>query len=240
MLLGEIEYGEIFFKDKPPLGFGHKWDQDWFDVPYPATTYTMFIVFVMVVTFLSFNMLVGLTVDDIRIFLRDADLRKTKRRLEFIHHTEEMKETRYLSKFFFTGKSEKPPKKIIRDLSFQNCLERSLSHKIFKEIERRQMKTREAKKMKTESKDLEAKLEKQQSQIKDLKELINTNKQSQIMELKDIMNTNRHSQIRELKELINANQQSQIKELKELMNTSGENQRKEVKEGLQKLDSYKN
>ena len=129
MLLGEIEYGEIFFKDKPPLGFGHKWDQDWFDVPYPATTYTMFIVFVMVVTFLSFNLLVGLTVDDIRIFLRDADLRKTKRRLEFIHHTEEMKETRYLSKFFFTGKSEKPPKKIIKDLSFQNCFERSLYHK---------------------------------------------------------------------------------------------------------------
>ena len=36
--------------------------------------------------------------------------------------------------------------------------------------------------MKTESKDLEAKLEKQQSQIKDLKELINTNKQSQMQQ----------------------------------------------------------
>ena len=84
IISGEIEYGEIFFKDKPPKGFGLLWDQDWFKVPFPFVTYTMFIAFVIAVTFLAFNVLVGLTVDDIRNFLENADLRKLTMRLKFI------------------------------------------------------------------------------------------------------------------------------------------------------------
>ena len=87
---GEIEYGEIFFKDKPPLDFGDKWDQDWFKVPFPFITYSMFIAFVIAVTFLAFNVLVGLTVDDIRKFLGNADLRKLSMRLEFIRQMEQV------------------------------------------------------------------------------------------------------------------------------------------------------
>ena len=44
-------------------------------------TYSMFIAFVIAVTFLAFNVLVGLTVDDIRKFLGNADLRKLSMRL---------------------------------------------------------------------------------------------------------------------------------------------------------------
>ena len=92
IISGEIEYGEIFFKDKPPEGFGLLWDQDWFKVPFPFVTYTMFIAFVIAVTFLAFNVLVGLTVDDIRKFLGNADLRKLSMRLEFIRQMEQVKQ----------------------------------------------------------------------------------------------------------------------------------------------------
>ena len=66
---GEMDYGSIFFKDKPPLGFGEDWDQDWENLPFPVVTYTLFLTFVISVTFIAFNVLVGLTVDDIRNIL---------------------------------------------------------------------------------------------------------------------------------------------------------------------------
>ena len=44
----------------------------------------MFLAFVICVTFVAFNVLVGLTVDDIRNFLENADLRKLTMRLKFI------------------------------------------------------------------------------------------------------------------------------------------------------------
>ena len=53
-------------------------------------TYSMFIAFVIAVTFLAFNVLVGLTVDDIRKFLGNADLRKLSMRLEFIRQMEQV------------------------------------------------------------------------------------------------------------------------------------------------------
>ena len=84
MMSGEIEYGEIFFKDKPPLGFGQDWDQDWEKVPFPFVTYAMFIIFFFSVSLVALNVLVGLTVDDIRNFLENADLRKLTMRLKFI------------------------------------------------------------------------------------------------------------------------------------------------------------
>ena len=84
MMSGEIEYGEIFFKDKPPKGFGDKWDQNWEKVPFPFMTYSMFIIFFFSVSIVALNVLVGLTVDDIRNFLNNADLRKLTMRLKFI------------------------------------------------------------------------------------------------------------------------------------------------------------
>merc|ERR1711971_401260 len=76
MMSGEIEYGEIFFKDNPPTGFGPDWDQDWEKVPFPFMTYSMFVIFFFSVSIVALNVLVGLTVDDIRNFLDNADLRK--------------------------------------------------------------------------------------------------------------------------------------------------------------------
>ena len=81
---GEIDYSGIFFQDNPPLGFGANWDQDWEAVPFPFITYGMFLVFFFVVSIMATNVLVALTVDDIRNFLENADLRKLEMRLEFI------------------------------------------------------------------------------------------------------------------------------------------------------------
>merc|ERR1719500_2290469 len=84
MMSGEIDYSEIFFKDNPPLGWADKWDQDWESVPFPVITYGMFLVFLFLVSIVAINVLVGLTVDDIRNFLENADLRKLTMRLKFI------------------------------------------------------------------------------------------------------------------------------------------------------------
>ena len=84
MIAGEIDYSEIFFKDKPPLGWAGDWDQDWESVPFPFITYAMFLVFFFFVSIVALNVLVGLTVDDIRNFLENADLRKLTMRLKFI------------------------------------------------------------------------------------------------------------------------------------------------------------
>ena len=84
MISGEIDYSEIFFKDNPPLDFGEKWDQNWESVPFPFITYGLFLVFFFFVSIVALNVLVGLTVDDIRNFLENADLRKLTMRLKFI------------------------------------------------------------------------------------------------------------------------------------------------------------
>ena len=84
MISGEIDYSEIFFKDNPPLAFGDEWDQDWESVPFPFITYGLFLVFFFFVSIVALNVLVGLTVDDIRNFLENADLRKLTMRLKFI------------------------------------------------------------------------------------------------------------------------------------------------------------
>ena len=51
---------------------------------FPVITYAMFLVFLFLVSIVAINVLVGLTVDDIRNFLENADLRKLTMRLKFI------------------------------------------------------------------------------------------------------------------------------------------------------------
>ena len=90
MISGEIDYSEIFFKDNPPLKWGDKWDQGHEMVTFPVITYGMFLVFLFFVSIVAINVLVGLTVDDIRNFLENADLRKLTMRLKFILQMEQL------------------------------------------------------------------------------------------------------------------------------------------------------
>ena len=52
-------------------------------VPFPFLTYTIFLVFFSLVSIVAINVLVGLTVNDIRNFLENADLLKLTMRLKF-------------------------------------------------------------------------------------------------------------------------------------------------------------
>ena len=163
MISGEIEYGSIFFKDRAPIGFGdgfgdELWDRGWEKVPFPVVTYSMFIAFVIAGTFLAFNVLVGLTVDDIRNFLDNADLRKVSMRLEFIRQMEQVEQIKWI----MTKKKAPLDNTISKETSFEAM--------IWKEIEKREMKSRKKGKIDDE-------LSKTQSKIKELKEMnSNTNK----------------------------------------------------------------
>ena len=85
MMSGEIDYGDIFFKGKAPEGWGEDmWDPGHEKVAFPIVTYTLFVLFFTIVCIVALNVVVGLTVDDIRNFLAQADLRKLKMRLKFI------------------------------------------------------------------------------------------------------------------------------------------------------------
>ena len=64
MMSGEFEYGSIFFEQGK--------------VPFPTVTYFMFVVFFLLLSIITLNLLVGLTVDDIQTFLDEADLKNLK------------------------------------------------------------------------------------------------------------------------------------------------------------------
>ena len=69
-MLGEYEFGDTFL------------DQE--TLPFPATTYAIFAVFFAFVSILSLNVLVGVTVDDIRRFLENANVMLLSKQIEFV------------------------------------------------------------------------------------------------------------------------------------------------------------
>ena len=162
---GEIEYGEIFFKDRPPIGFGDEWDQDWEKVPFPVVTYSMFLAFVICVTFVAFNVLVGLTVDDIRNFLANADLRKLSMRLEFIRQMEQVQQIPWI-----IAKEKKP-------LDTSISKETSFGSEIWKEIEKRQVERRKKGKVERELSEMQEKMKELKMMLVDTNKLIRSSLQ---------------------------------------------------------------
>ena len=63
MTNGEFDYSSIFHDDKGP-------------VPFPFMTYLLFVFFFIIMSIIIINLLVGLTVDDIKGFLDNAALTK--------------------------------------------------------------------------------------------------------------------------------------------------------------------
>ena len=61
MMSGELEYPTIFF--------------DYGKVPFPGVTYTIFVIFFLLISIVTLNLLVGLTVDDIKASLDQAEIR---------------------------------------------------------------------------------------------------------------------------------------------------------------------
>lgn len=72
MMSGELEYSDIFFGDEGK-------------VPFPTITYGLFVVFFFLMSIVTLNLLVGLTVDDIKEFLDEAEFKNLKLKVISIH-----------------------------------------------------------------------------------------------------------------------------------------------------------
>ena len=157
-----MDYGSIFFKDKAPLGFGEDWDQDWEKVPFPVVTYTLFLTFVISVTFIAFNVLVGLTVDDIRNILNNADTR-----------------TRIMKNDFLCRIEQTPPwiqTKKKRPLDTTISKKTQFGAMIWNEIEKRHLEYTKKGKLEDEMNRMQSEMNEMKSKNNELKEmLVNTN-----------------------------------------------------------------
>ena len=72
MMSGEFEYTDIFLDENGP------------PVPFKTVTYILFVVFFVLVSVITLNLLVGLTVDDIQTFLDEADLKNLQLKLKYV------------------------------------------------------------------------------------------------------------------------------------------------------------
>ncbi|KAG5309607.1 PYX protein, partial [Acromyrmex insinuator] len=77
MMSGELEFEDVFFDEKAPL-------------QYPGTAHLMLLSFVILVTVILTNLMVGLAVSDIQELRRCAGLDRLVRRAELVAHLENM------------------------------------------------------------------------------------------------------------------------------------------------------
>ncbi|XP_066996921.2 transient receptor potential channel pyrexia-like [Anabrus simplex] len=87
MMSGELEFEDIFY--------GNENDQDK-QVMYPGTAHLMFLAFVLLVTVILTNLLVGLAVSDIQGLQQSAGLDRLVRQAELVAHLESMLFSRLL------------------------------------------------------------------------------------------------------------------------------------------------
>lgn len=127
MMSGEFDYGTIFLREgEEAMG----------PVPFPFVSYAVFIVFFVLLSIITLNLLVGLTVDDIKTFLDDADLKKIKMRLKYVL---EIEKSRRLDSFLGSNyfkiqqKSIKKSKSVFRSddvISKKRIWEHAISKRI--------------------------------------------------------------------------------------------------------------
>ena len=163
MMSGEIEYGDIFFKEKPPKGWGDDWDKGHETVPFPFLTYSLFVVFFFMLAIVALNVLVGLTVDDIRNFLEDADLRKLSMRLKFVLEMER----HYIHKMKTQVIDPKITRKSHFELPYTNDL--ISKAKIWEKIEKKQEERRKKAELEEERRNIKDLIDSQTKTLSDMK-----------------------------------------------------------------------
>ena len=82
MMAGEFDYGSLFYPD------GEIYPEDASSAYYPGLLYAFFILFFVLLSLLLLNLLVGLSVSDVNIFVEVADLKKMSMRLKFVLNME--------------------------------------------------------------------------------------------------------------------------------------------------------
>ena len=180
MMSGEIEFGEMFFKDRPPLGWGQDWDQGPEHVPFPVVTYTIFIAFFGLVCLVALNVFVGLAVDETRKFVETAQIRKLTMRMRFVLELEH-----HWSFPWFFPKNEK--KSYLKDFikkgtSFEKGLTEDLPPTTFENrIFERKVKIEESKK---KMKETEQEKEFMKKLLRDVSDKFNTSELQNILKMK--------------------------------------------------------
>ena len=95
MMSGEFDYMDIFLdEDGPPL-------------PFATVTYLLFVVFFVLVSVITLNLLIGLTVNDIKIFLDEADLKNLQLKITYVLGIEKTFNKRFFEKFFTNARIQK-------------------------------------------------------------------------------------------------------------------------------------
>ena len=79
MMSGEFDYGDIFFPEDGPS-----------TAPFPDLSYAFFLIFFILLALLLINLLVGLSVNDVAIFVEVASLKKMSMRLKFCLNLERL------------------------------------------------------------------------------------------------------------------------------------------------------
>ena len=79
MMSGEFDYGDIFFPEDGPS-----------TAPFPDLSYAFFLIFFILLALLLINLLVGLSVNDVAIFVEVASLKKMSMRLKFCLNIERL------------------------------------------------------------------------------------------------------------------------------------------------------
>lgn len=87
MMIGELEFEDVFFSKEADGG-----------VPYPVTTHLIFFTFVILVTVILMNLLVGLAVNDIQGLQASAGLNRLSRQAELVARLEGLLFSKLLKK----------------------------------------------------------------------------------------------------------------------------------------------
>jgi transient receptor potential cation channel subfamily A protein 1 len=112
MMIGEIEFGDIFLEKGTSTEYGD-------EIFYDITTYIVFVLFLILMTVIIMNLLVGLAVDDIKAVQEQAVLKRLAMQVELALDVEALlphflrkrtmlkctkikpnEETNYITKFF--------------------------------------------------------------------------------------------------------------------------------------------
>ncbi|KAK4315297.1 hypothetical protein Pmani_013468 [Petrolisthes manimaculis] len=135
MMIGEINYSDVFDKEGAPL-------------EYPEVTYALLVTFLVVMSILIMNLLVGLAVDDIKAVQEQAMLQKLAMQTQLVLETEmvvpELVRRRcYVRKLTSTGTTRTPPPGLLSWVAntFAFHQEREMSEVELLRKEVRQLKT---------------------------------------------------------------------------------------------------
>ncbi|PVD29254.1 hypothetical protein C0Q70_11851 [Pomacea canaliculata] len=94
MMIGEIDFKDIFHSDE--------------DILYPGITYIIFVIFLVVMSILIMNLLVGLAVDDIKAVQEQASLKRLAMQVELTLDVEKVIPDFIWRKAFLQSKTIKP------------------------------------------------------------------------------------------------------------------------------------